>query len=86
MLGKAFGFEPEHRIRDLASLSLIFPSYRRPMASTDVPVMMFVDAAAVHGLHYDVAAIVVAVGFIHQIHVRYGLILIANHSLLCKLV
>lgn len=67
MLRKAFDFEPEHRIQDLASLSLIFPSYQMPWASTDVPVMMFADAVVVHCLHFDVvvgaAYIAVAVGY-----------------------
>lgn len=67
MLRKAFDFEPEHRIQDLASLSLIFPSYQMPWASTDVPVMMFADAVDVQCLHFDVvvgaADIAVAVGY-----------------------
>lgn len=62
MLGKAFGCEPGHRTLDLASLSLKFPSYRMPWASTDVPAMMFADAVAVvvQCLHFDAAAAAVA--------------------------
>lgn len=56
MLGKAFDCEPVHRNLDLASLSLKFPSYQMPWASTDAPAMMFADAvvavAVVQCLHF----------------------------------
>lgn len=46
MLRKAFDFAPGHRTRDLASLSLVFPSYRMTWAETDAPATMVVGAVA----------------------------------------
>lgn len=54
MLEKAFGCEPVHHIRHLASPSLVFPFYRMPLASTSAPMMMFADA--VDGAAVDIAA------------------------------
>lgn len=65
MLKKAFGCEPGHHIQDLASLSLKFPSYQKPWASTDAPATMFADAVdvVVHCLHFAAAAVYeIAVG------------------------
>lgn len=60
MLKIAFDFEPVHHIRYLASLSLTFPSYQMPWASTDAPMMMFADAIAIAAVDAD--AVVVVVG------------------------
>lgn len=68
MLEKAFGCELAHHIRHLASLSLISPFYRMPLASTGAPVMMFADAVAVVAVdeavkssHFGVAVEIAAV-------------------------
>lgn len=77
MLEKAFGCELAHHIRYLASLSLVFPFYRMPMASTGAPMMMFANAVvvaaaaasvvvvvdeAVKSSHFDVVVGIAAVG------------------------
>lgn len=85
MLGKAFGCEPGHRIQNLASLSLKFPSYQMPWASTDVPAMMFADAVAVvvHCLHF---AAVAAVAAVYEIAVgkMYAMLISSFGSIIIK--